>query len=78
MAPLDAVPAFRKAAVLSANAEHEQAMDGCSCGKAVAPLDAVPAFRKAAVLSANAEHEQAMDGCSCGKAGGGVSDTRHT
>lgn len=34
LSPLDAVPAFRKAAVLSANAEHEQAMDGCSCGKA--------------------------------------------
>ena len=34
VAPQDAVPAFRQAAVLSANAEHEQAMDGCSCGKA--------------------------------------------
>ena len=34
MTPPDAVPAFRKTAVLSANAEHEQAMDGCSCGTA--------------------------------------------
>jgi hypothetical protein len=31
LAPQDAVPAFREADRLAANAQHEQAMDGCSC-----------------------------------------------